>query len=139
MASQAEYASHRDFQGILAPQDQLRLRYRDDRWIRCAPNHVFDNCRFNVVFSGSISVRLALPLFDTDEASLRCPQISHRYGHHCLTCIMIGRTGSHNYICDEVCRFFVSWRTWIETLGTSAGRIWWDTHGSSYDPFRALP
>ena len=84
MASQAEDASHRDFQGSLTPQDQLRLRYYTgcwaDGWVRCAPSHAFDNCLSNVVFSDSISMRLGLPLFDVDEACLRCPQVSDRYG-----------------------------------------------------------
>ena len=109
MASQAEVASHRDFQGPLTPQDQLRLRCYTgcwaDRWVRYAPSHAFDNYLSNVAFSDSISIRLGLPLFDADEACLRCPQVSDRYGRHCLICIMIGKIGLHNCIRDEVCRF----------------------------------
>ena len=109
MASQTEDASHRDFQGILIPQDQLRLRYSTgcwaDEWIRCAPSHAFDNHISNVVFSDSISMRFDLPLFDADEACLRSPQISDRYGRHYLNYIMIGKIGLHNCIRDEICRF----------------------------------
>ena len=50
-------------------------------------------------------MRFGLPLFDADEACLRCPQVSDRYSHHCLTCIMIGKTGLQNCIRDEVCPF----------------------------------
>ena len=35
---------------------------------------------------------------------MRCSQISDQYGHHCLACIMVGKTGLHNCIRDEVCR-----------------------------------
>ena len=50
-------------------------------------------------------MRFGLPLFDADEACLRCPQVSDRYGHRSLTCIMIGKIGLHNCIRDEICRF----------------------------------
>ena len=30
---------------------------------------------------------------------------SDRYGHHCLTYIMIGKMGLYNYIRDEICHF----------------------------------
>ena len=46
-----------------------------------------------------------MPLFDADEFCLRYPQASDRYGRHCLPCVIIGKTGLHNCIRDEVCRF----------------------------------
>ena len=36
---------------------------------------------------------------------MRYPQVSDRYGHHYLIYIMIGKTGLHNWIRDEICRF----------------------------------
>ena len=77
LVSQAEAASHRDFQGLLSPRDQLPVQcytgYWADGWVRCAPNHAFDNCFSVIAFSDSIAMRLGLPLFDADEACLRCP------------------------------------------------------------------
>ena len=74
LASQAEAASHRDFQGLLPPRDQLRLQcytgYWADNWVRYAPSHAFDNYLSNVVFSDSIAMRFDLPLFDANEACL---------------------------------------------------------------------
>ena len=109
VTSQVEDASHRDFQGTLTPQDQLRLRCYTgcwaDGWVRCVPSHAFDSYLSSIAFSVSISMRFGLSLFDADGACLRCPQISDRYGPHCLTCIMIGKTGLYNCIRDEICRF----------------------------------
>ena len=64
-------------------------------------------------------MRLGLPLFDIDEACLRCPQNSDHYDHHCLAYIMIGKTGLYNYIRDEVCRLLSrgGLRLKIESLG----------------------
>ena len=55
-------------------------------------------------FSDSVAMRLDLLLFDADEACLRCPQNSDKYGHHYLACIMAGKTGLYTCIRDEICR-----------------------------------
>ena len=64
-------------------------------------------------------MRFGLPLFDADEVCLRYPQISDRYGHHCLTYIMLRKIGLYNCIRDEVCRFLFGGRFGlkIESLG----------------------
>ena len=108
LKSQAEAASHRDFQGFLPPRDELRVQYYTgywaDGWNRYAPSHVFENYLSNIAFSDSIAIRLDLPLFDADETCLRCPQNSDQYGHHYLTYIMNSKTALYNYIRDEICR-----------------------------------
>ena len=108
LMSQAEDMSHRDFEGLLPPQEQLRLRCFTgcwvDGWVRCIPSLAFVNYLSNVTFSDSISMRLGLLLFDTDETCLQYPQISDQYGHHNLMYIMIGKMGLHNCIHDEVYR-----------------------------------
>ena len=60
LISQAEDVSHRDFEGLLPPQEQLRLRCFTgcwaDGWVRYIPNLVFDSYLSNNIFSDSISM-----------------------------------------------------------------------------------
>ena len=74
-------------------------------WVRVSPNHAFDTCLSNAAFIDIVSMRLGKAVFQVEMDCPRCPQSQDVFGHHTLTCHMVGgKTQLHNMIRDEIYR-----------------------------------
>ena len=106
LLKEAVVAAHGDFLLQLVERDRKRVELYSgawaDGWIRAIPSQAFDTTLSNIEFHDILSIRLGLSLFDADEECRVCPQTSDIYGHHCLSCNMIGKTTLHNLIRDEI-------------------------------------
>ena len=66
---------------------------------------MLDICLSNAAFIDIISMRLGKAVFQVEMDCLRCPQSQDVFGHHTLTCHMVGgKTQLRNMIRDEIYR-----------------------------------
>ena len=108
LLKEAVAAAHSDFLRQLGERDRSRVESYSgawaDGWTQAIPSQAFDTHLPNVAFHDILSMRLGLSIFDADEECRMCPQSSDAFGHHCLSCNMMGKTTLHNLIRDEVFR-----------------------------------
>ena len=115
LLKEALAAAHSDFLRQLGERDRSRVESYSGAWadgpIRIIPSQAFDTHLPNVAFHDVLSMRLDLSIFDIDEECRIRPQSSDTFGHHYLSCNMVGKIILHNLIRDEIFRALEDWES----------------------------